>query len=103
MNKILVLIFTLLVSTNLFAKEVVVELYKMKFIPAQITIEQGDTVVWKNVEKRQYHNVWFKQFFSEEPDYIFPDEQYQLTFDKKGSFDYVCGPHPKMTGVVIVK
>ena len=94
---------TALSANTVAAKEVVVEIYKMKFIPAEITVEAGDTVVWKNIEKRQYHNVWFKQLFKEEPDYFFPDEEYRLTFDDKGTFPYECGPHPKMKGTVIVK
>ncbi|WP_246058241.1 cupredoxin domain-containing protein [Litorilituus lipolyticus] len=93
----------LLFSMPSFAKEVVVEIYKKKFIPAEITIEAGDTVIWKNIEKRQYHNVWFKSLDAEEPDYFFPDESYQRTFDEAGKFPYECGPHPKMTGVVTVK
>lgn len=92
-----------LFATNTMAKEVVVEIYKKKFIPQEITIEVGDKVIWKNMEKRQYHNVWFKQFTKEEPDYFFPDETFEMTFDKEGVFPYVCGPHPKMTGVVTVK
>jgi plastocyanin len=91
------------VSFSSLSKEHVVEIYKKKFIPAQITINVGDTIIWKNIEKRQYHNVWFKQFFKEEPDYFFPDENYQYTFDNAGNFPYECGPHPKMTGVVNVQ
>ena len=41
------------------AKEIVVEIFKKQLIPAQITIEQGDIVIWTNIEKRQYYNVWF--------------------------------------------
>ena len=89
-------------STFLFAKEVVVEIYKKEFIPSEITIEQGDTVIWKNSEKRQYHNVWFKQLEQEEPAYFFPDETYQKNFNQTGDFAYECGPHPKMKGKVIV-
>ena len=89
-------------ANNVLSKEVVVEIYKMKFIPAEITIEQGDTVIWKNIEKRQYHSVWFKQLQKEEPDYFFPDETYQRSFDKTGDFPYECGPHPRMKGKVIV-
>lgn len=96
------IISLLLISSSVFATEHVVEIYKKKFIPAEITIEQGDTVIWKNIEKRQYHSVWFKQFDKEEPDYFFPDERYQLSFDKTGDFPYECGPHPRMKGRVIV-
>jgi len=92
----------LLISNGAFTTEHVVDIYKKKFIPAEITIVQGDTVIWKNIEKRQYHNVWFKQLEKEEPDYFFPDESYQRSFDKAGDFPYECGPHPRMKGRVIV-
>ena len=65
-----IMIVLLLISSNSFAKEHIVEVYKKKYIPAEITIELGDTVLWKNIEKRQYHNVWFKQLDKEEPDYV---------------------------------
>ncbi len=96
------LIVLLGLSSQSFAKEVVVEIFKKKYTPAVVTVQAGDTVVWKNIEKRQYHNVWFKQFDSEEPDYFFPDESYQRTFTEQGEFPYECGPHPKMQGKVIV-
>jgi len=98
----LLLLSIFFLSGNLFAKEVVVEIFKKEFIPAEITIEQGDTVIWKNIEKRQYHNVWFKQFDKEEPEYFFPDESYQRQFDVSGVFPYECGPHPLMKGKVTV-
>jgi plastocyanin len=79
-----------------------VEIKKFKFIPATITINPGDTVIWTNKEKRQYHSVWFKEAGDEEPDYFFPDETYQRTFDQAGQFNYLCGPHPKMIGTVLV-
>ena len=97
-----VILLIILVSFSSLSKEHVVEIYKKKFIPAQISIKAGDTVIWKNIEKRQYHNVWFKQFLKEEPDYVFPGETYQYTFNKQGEFPYLCGPHPRMTGLVIV-
>jgi plastocyanin len=100
--KLLLFLFSV-TSLNLGAQEVVVEIYKKKFIPAQIIIDVGDTVVWKNNEKRQYHNVWFKQFDKEEPDYLFPKETYQKTFNQSGEFGYECGPHPRMQGSVTVK
>ncbi|GAA3915928.1 plastocyanin/azurin family copper-binding protein [Litoribacillus peritrichatus] len=93
----------LLSSAMAEAKTVEVEIKKFKFTPQHITINQGDTVVWINKEKRQYHSVWFKSIDTEEPDYFFPDETYQKTFNDVGSFDYECGPHPEMTGSVTVE
>jgi plastocyanin len=98
----LLIISLLVLSNTVFATEHVVEIYKMKFIPAEITIEEGDTVIWKNIEKRQYHSVWFKQLDKEEPDYFFPEESYQRDFDKSGDFPYECGPHPRMKGKISV-
>lgn len=102
MRAIILVLLVLNTLSSAYAKEVIVEVYKKKFTPAEVTIEKGDTVIWKNIEKRQYHNVWFKQFDSEEPDYFFPGESYQRTFTELGEFPYECGPHPKMTGVVRV-
>ncbi|GAA5137308.1 cupredoxin domain-containing protein [Thalassotalea piscium] len=84
------------------AKEVTVDIFKKEFIPANITVDVGDTVIWKNIEKRQYHNVWFKQLTEEEPDYFFPGETFQVTFSEPGIYNYLCGPHPQMTGTVTV-
>ena len=80
----------------------IVSIQKMKFIPQEITIKRGESVHWINREKRQYHSVWFEKYGDPEPDYIFPDEAYTRHFDSVGSFDYRCGPHPEMIGVVHV-
>jgi plastocyanin len=102
MVKLFLIVLIFIIQFSAYSKEVVVEIYKKEFIPAHITINVGDTVIWKNIEKRQYHNVWFKQLVKDEPDYIFPDETYQRDFATVGEFPYECGPHPKMKGVVIV-
>lgn len=96
-------VLIIMASTHAQSAQVEVEIYKFKYVPAEITINVGDTVVWINKEKRQYHNVWFKSLQEKEPDYLFPDERYEMSFDEKGIFAYECGPHPQMTGSVIVK
>ena len=94
----------LLCSSGVFAQEIVdIAIIKFQFTPATITIAPGTTVRWTNREKRQYHNVWFEALGEEEPDYLFPDDTYERVFDKKGSFPYRCGPHPRMQGVVHVE
>ncbi len=84
-------------------KTVQVDILKFKFIPAEVIINKGDTIVWLNVEKRQYHSVWFEQSGAAEPDYFFPGESFTQTFDEIGNFPYRCGPHPEMLGTVTVK
>jgi len=102
MKKILVLLL-LIFNAPLMAAEVEVIIKKFKFIPAEITINKGDTIIWKNMEKRQYHSVWFEKQGDPEPDYFFPDETYSRTFNDSGDFPYRCGPHPEMLGSVSVR
>lgn len=101
MKKTLIFLLFLL-NTPLMAAEVEVIIEKFKFIPAEITINKGDTIIWVNKEKRQYHSVWFEKLGEPEPDYFFPDESYSRTFNDSGDFPYRCGPHPEMLGLVKV-
>jgi plastocyanin len=94
------LLLSLMVSSALAATTHEIEIFKFKFLPAEITIEAGDTIRWTNKEKRQYHSVWFEQLGEKEPDYLFPGDFYERTFDEAGDLPYRCGPHPKMTGMV---
>jgi plastocyanin len=87
-------------STLAVAETVVVIIKDYKFTPQEVTVKPGDTVRWENHEKRQYHSVWFEAAGDPEPDYFFPEESYERTFDAAGEMPYRCGPHPKMTGVV---
>ncbi|MCP3867636.1 MAG: plastocyanin [Gammaproteobacteria bacterium] len=80
-----------------------VEIIKFKFVPQEVTIKVGESIRWTNMEKRQYHSVWFEQTGEPEPDYLFPSDTFERTFDKAGTFPYRCGPHPKMTGTVSVE
>ena len=73
-----------------------------KFSPQEVTVKPGETIRWENHEKRQYHSVWFEALGEEQPDYFFPEEFYERTFETSGSLPYRCGPHPRMTGVVHV-
>ncbi len=79
-----------------------VSIQKFKFIPAEITVKVGSKVRWTNKEKRQYHSVWFQDAGEKPSEYFFPDETYEHSFDKVGTFPYTCEPHPEMKGVVKV-
>jgi len=78
---------------------------KFEFVPAEITIMAGDTVRWVNKERRQYHNVWFRDLGEKPVGEFFPGETYEKTFDTPGDYPYVCEPHEKdhdMKGIVHV-
>jgi plastocyanin len=93
----------LCVSGALAQEFVDIEIKEFLFTPPEVTVTQGTTVRWTNMEKRQYHNVWFEALGDEEPEYLFPGDLYEKRFDVKGSFPYHCGPHPEMQGVVHVQ
>lgn len=82
----------------------IVETLKYKFIPEEITIKAGDTVRWVNKERRQYHNVWFRDLGEEPTGEFFPGEMFEKTFNEPGTYAYVCEPHEDrdMQGVVHV-
>ena len=101
--KRLLTILLIACSAAASAATVEVRIEKMKFVPEEVRIRPGDTVVWKSHEKRGYHTVWFKDEGMAESEPMFPDESWKRKFGKKGEFPYVCGPHPEMKGVVIVE
>ncbi len=84
------------------AEPVEIEILGFRYTPAEISVPAGTTVRWVNREKRQYHNVWFDTLDEKEPDYFFPEESYERTFNEPGEYPYRCGPHPEMRGVVRV-
>ncbi|MCG7910255.1 MAG: cupredoxin domain-containing protein [Candidatus Thiodiazotropha taylori] len=76
-----------------------------KFQPEEITVKVGTTVRWENHEKRQYHSAWFEVLGEEPGDYFFPGDIRERTFEKAGTYHYVCEPHQEshqMKGVVHV-
>ena len=90
-------------SLSVSAETHEIEIKRMKFRTPELTVKVGDTVVWKNIEYRQYHSIWFEPLGEPEPiDYIYPGESYSRTFEMVGEFPYRCGPHPKMVGVINV-
>lgn len=73
-----------------------------QYQPAEVTIRAGDSVRWTNREKRTSHSVLFPRDGGLESERMFPQESWQRRFEKPGRYDYHCGPHPEMKGVVVV-
>ncbi|MEM2759443.1 MAG: plastocyanin/azurin family copper-binding protein [Nitrososphaerales archaeon] len=79
------------------------------YVPARITVPVGSTVVWKNFDDAP-HTVtsgtptcvgqcWGLDFDS---GIMRLDEVYRFTFDKAGTYAYLCSLHPWMIGSVTV-
>jgi LPXTG-motif cell wall-anchored protein len=72
-----------------------------QFTPAQITIDQGDTVTWTNDGPTAHSATASDGSFDTG---IFPaGESRSHTFDQAGTFSYICTPHPNMHGTVVVR
>ena len=80
------------------------------FVPARITVEIGTTVTWTNLDDAA-HTItsgtptctglcWGLDFDSGKV--LRQNDVYGFTFDKAGSYDYLCALHPWMIGRVTV-
>ena len=76
------------------------------YLPADITINAGETVEWVNIDTAA-HTVTSGSP-SEGPSHVFDsslvlgNESYSFTFEEAGTYDYYCMIHPWMAGNVIV-
>ncbi|MBW7860111.1 MAG: cupredoxin domain-containing protein [Rhodocyclaceae bacterium] len=87
------------------AEPVVIQIKDYRFIPDELTVKVGTTVRWENVEKRQFHSVYFESLGDPVRDDFFPGEVRERTFEKPGTYPYICEPHDsshKMRGVIHV-
>jgi LPXTG-motif cell wall-anchored protein len=72
-----------------------------QFTPAQITIDQGDTVTWTNDGPTAHSATAPDGTFDTG---IMPAGQSgSHTFSQAGTFNYICTPHPDMRGTVVVR
>ena len=80
-------------------ESVSVNIQGFKFIPADLVIAAGTTVIWTNNDSVP-HDIQIGNFTSP----IFTKgETFQFKFDNPGIFDYICGLHPAMKGKITVQ
>lgn len=89
-------------SANASPQTHVIIIKDYRYQPEKLNIAVGDTVQWRNEEKRTSHSVLFLGREIPESERMFPDEHWQMTFTEIGAFPYRCGPHPEMRGVIHV-
>lgn len=71
------------------------------FSPEIIEVAAGDTITWVN-EGMMAHQVASTLTGFETSPMIQPGEAYFQTLTEPGTFNYLCPPHPGMTGTVVV-
>lgn len=90
-------------SLAAFAQQTVdIRIESYRYQPAEVRVRAGDSVRWTNGEKRTSHSILFPAEGGLESERLFPGESWERRFTRPGKYDYTCGPHPEMKGVVIV-
>jgi plastocyanin len=72
----------------------------MKFVPAMVTLQRGDTVVWRNKDIVPHTATSAGRFDSGR---IATGASWSWTAKEAGRVEYVCTYHPGMAGAVAVK
>lgn len=81
-------------------KSVVVIISEMKFVPPQVVIHKGDTVIWKN-DDLVSHCVTQSPGKTWTSSMIDPGKSWKKVFNS--SSDYYCAIHDTMKGKILVK
>ena len=76
-----------------------VTIQNFAFSPATLTVNAGSTVTWTN-QDTVAHDVKGTDFQSTT---LNTGDTFQFTFDKAGTYEYICGLHPTMKGTIIVE
>lgn len=71
------------------------------FSPNALTVKKGTTVTWTNQDSAE-HNAFSDQDGGPKGNLLKKGESYSFTFNKVGTFNYICQPHPHMKGTVTV-
>ena len=77
-----------------------VEISGFAYAPAELTITAGDTVTWTNLDAVEHtataiDGSWDTGLLGE-------GDSASITFTTPGTYDYLCTPHPSMTGRIVV-
>ena len=83
------------------AKTISVAIKGFKFVPSNVTVNLGDTVVWTN-EDTAPHTVESSDG-TLRSDELSNGDKFSYKFTKAGKYSYICGIHPSMKGSVMVQ
>ena len=82
-------------------KKIEVKIDNFSFSPSTLTVAAGTKVTWVNRDDIPHTVVSPEKKFKSEV--LDTDQQFSFTFTDKGTYDYFCSLHPKMTGKVVVQ
>jgi plastocyanin len=71
------------------------------FSPADITVDVGDTVIWRN--GGQLPHTATDRGGEFDSGFVEPGKEFEVTFDSVGQYEYFCTIHPEMVGTITVQ
>lgn len=74
----------------------------MRFIPQNLEVKPGDTVIWRNKDPFP-HNATAAVRSGPASPAIAAGASWKYTASKRGRFPYLCTLHRTMTGTLVVK
>ncbi len=78
-----------------------VEIRGFEFRPGEFAAKEGETVLWLNLDGARHTVTSVDGDLLGSPA-LARGETYSYTFEDAGEFEYMCSPHPRMRGMVIV-
>jgi len=77
-----------------------------RFNPGNLTVTQGSTIYWVNLDvfniRDPTHNVFFTSGTSAQSADMNPYDTYSYTFTTPGTYPYISTSNPEMAGTIIV-
>ena len=78
-----------------------IAIHDFMFAPTSMTVAVGTTVRWKNLDGEPHTVRSVDTGFRSDP--LDQNDSFAFTFDKPGTYRYVCSIHPQMVGTIVVK
>ena len=89
-------------ASSAAAKDATVDIDGFAFGPGEIEVKPGTTVTWTNREDAVHTVADRSELGTEESDDLREGDEFAITYEDPGTYDYVCGIHNYMTGTVTV-
>ena len=81
--------------------EAEISIQAFQFVPAILTVKAGTAVTWMNHDEEPHNVVSLDRVFRSKA--IDGGEKFTASFDKPGTYKYICAVHPQMRGQIVVQ
>ena len=83
------------------ADDVTIPIQNFAFMPMDMTVAPGTTVVWKNLDGEPHTVASADGLFRSQA--LDQNDSFRFTFAKPGTYRYICSIHPNMRAAITVK